>query len=114
MRTRQIIRYRATATLRRPQIKQYTASNAGATKPTGTSYYFDFDVMYVLKMMEKDVRNLLKNLILNRTIFKKGLTHKIQCYKNNRFSKFEYHKHFIEVMYQLYSFSSINYPFGMT
>ena len=28
-RTRQIIRYRATATLRRPQIKQYTASNEG-------------------------------------------------------------------------------------
>ena len=29
IRTRQIIRYRATATLRRPQIKQYTASNEG-------------------------------------------------------------------------------------
>ena len=28
-RTRQIIRYRATATLRRPQIKQYTASKEG-------------------------------------------------------------------------------------
>ena len=28
-RTRQIIRYRATATLRRPQIKQYTASKGG-------------------------------------------------------------------------------------
>ena len=27
--TRQIIRYRATATLRRPQMKQYTASNGG-------------------------------------------------------------------------------------
>ena len=27
--TRQIIRYRATATLRRPQIKQYTASKEG-------------------------------------------------------------------------------------
>ena len=41
-RTRQIIRYRATATLRRPQIKQYTASKkVGVTKPTGTSYNFD-------------------------------------------------------------------------
>ena len=27
--TRQIIRYRATVTLRRPQIKQYIASNEG-------------------------------------------------------------------------------------
>ena len=27
--TRQIIRYRATATLRRPHIKQFTASNEG-------------------------------------------------------------------------------------
>ena len=27
--TRQIIRYRETATVRRPQIKQYTASNEG-------------------------------------------------------------------------------------
>ena len=40
-RTRQIIRYRATVTLRRPQIKQYTASNEGDTKPTGTSNNLD-------------------------------------------------------------------------
>ena len=41
---RQIIRYRATTTLRRPQMKQYTVSNGGGgvvTKPTGTSYEFD-------------------------------------------------------------------------
>ena len=41
---RQIIRYRATATIRRPQTKQYTASNEGGgvvTKPTGKSYNID-------------------------------------------------------------------------
>ena len=40
-----IIRNRATATLRRPQIKQYIASNeeagGGGAKPTRTSYNFD-------------------------------------------------------------------------
>ena len=37
--TRQIIRYRATATLRRPKIKQCIASKGeGGTEPTGTSY----------------------------------------------------------------------------
>ena len=43
LRTRQIIRYRATATLWRPQIKQYTVSKerGGGTKPTGTSYNLD-------------------------------------------------------------------------
>ena len=44
-RTRQIIRYRATATLRRLQIKQYAASNearrGGVTKPSGTSDNYD-------------------------------------------------------------------------
>ena len=41
-RTRQIIRYRATATLRRPKMKQYTALKwGGFIKPTGTSYNFD-------------------------------------------------------------------------
>ena len=41
--TRQIIRYRATVTLRRPQIKQYTTSKdgGGVTKPTGAAYNFD-------------------------------------------------------------------------
>ena len=39
---RQIIRYRATATLRRPQNKQYSASKwGGGSKPTVTSYNFD-------------------------------------------------------------------------
>ena len=41
MRTKQIIRYRATTTRRRPQIKQYIASNEGATKLTVTSYNLD-------------------------------------------------------------------------
>ena len=38
-RTREIVRYRATSTLQRPQIKQNTVSNEGrgVTKPTGTS-----------------------------------------------------------------------------
>ena len=42
-RTRQIILYRATATLLRPQIKEYKALKLGerVTKPTGTSYNFD-------------------------------------------------------------------------
>ena len=42
-RTRQIIRYQSTATLRRPQIKQHTTSQeeGAGTKPTGTSYDFD-------------------------------------------------------------------------
>ena len=41
-RTRQIILYPAKATLRQPQIKQYTASKEeGVTKPMGTSYNFD-------------------------------------------------------------------------
>ena len=40
VRIRQILQYRATTTLRRPQIKQYTISNeGGAATPTGTSYY---------------------------------------------------------------------------
>ena len=49
-RTRQIIRYRATATLWRPQIKQYTASNEGGgfTKLSGT-FYKDLGRLYVLK-----------------------------------------------------------------
>ena len=59
-RTRQIIRFRATATLRRPHIKQYTVSNegGGATKPTGTSYmtnmkrYFYLDVYTILNRNE--------------------------------------------------------------
>ena len=38
VKTRQIIRYRATNTLRRPQIKHYTSSIKGrGTKQTGTS-----------------------------------------------------------------------------
>ena len=41
-RTRQIILYRATTTIRRAQIKQYTTSKEeGATKPIGISYNFD-------------------------------------------------------------------------
>ena len=41
-RTRQTIRYRTAATLRRAHIKQYRASNeVGATKPTRTSYNLD-------------------------------------------------------------------------
>ena len=39
---RQIIRYRATATLRRPKINQYTASKEGkVTNQTGKLYNFD-------------------------------------------------------------------------
>ena len=40
-RTRQIIRYRAKATLQRPLIRQYTSSNEWATKPKGWSYNSD-------------------------------------------------------------------------
>ena len=41
-RTTQIIRYRATATLRRPQISNTQPQNKGGfTKSTGTSYNFD-------------------------------------------------------------------------
>ena len=41
-RQRQLIRYRATATCRRQQIKQYTASkDGGVTTPTISSYDFD-------------------------------------------------------------------------
>ena len=39
--TRQIIRYRATATLRRPQKSNIQPQNRGVTKPTGTSNNFD-------------------------------------------------------------------------
>ena len=40
--TRQIIRHRATATLRRPQKSNIQPQNGGGvTKPTGTSYNFD-------------------------------------------------------------------------
>ena len=48
VRTRQIIRYRATATLPRPQNKQYSASKwgGGVTKPTGSSYNFEIQNKY--------------------------------------------------------------------
>ena len=43
LRTRQIGRFRATATLRWPQTKQCTVSNEVGTKPAGISYNFDND-----------------------------------------------------------------------
>ena len=59
MRTRQIIRYRATATLRRPQIKQYTASNKGGgvqhqwEHPTAVSEkYFSSGILKILKKVQ--------------------------------------------------------------
>ena len=67
--TRQI-RFRVTATLRQPQIKQSTALNeGGCTKPTGTSYNFDkvwsgapngrFGKLYIIK----DANNFDKSVI---------------------------------------------------
>ena len=50
IRTRQIIRYRATATLRRLQIKQYTAPNEGGGYKINSmylmlSFFFNFDLI---------------------------------------------------------------------
>ena len=61
--TRRIIRYRAAATLWRPQIRQYTASNEGEgwfTKPTETSEYDALQPMavseyYVLQLVHFQV-----------------------------------------------------------
>ena len=52
-RIRQNIRNQATATLRRPQIKQYTAINegGGGIKPKGTSYNFEkYEAVHPLKV----------------------------------------------------------------
>ena len=75
-RTRQIIRYRATATLRRLQIKQYTASNEGGgdTKPTGTSQNFDKVCSgapfqrYAREVINKDSAHVRMNVLWNSLI----------------------------------------------